>query len=98
MGYALSLLVYLLLQSFQYYSPLANLAKSCGRQYTVCARIHVLAVYRGDRETPVRGANSVIKKLVNTTSVEAVSYKWNHSIHKKIVNDGRSYTKIIVFT
>jgi hypothetical protein len=76
MGNALSLLllVYLLPQSFQYYSPLAKSAKSCGRQY-MCSYSCTIVVYRGDRETPIRGANSVIEKLVNTTSVEAVSYK-----------------------
>jgi hypothetical protein len=41
----------------------------------MCSYSCTIVVYRGDRETPIRGANSVIKKLVNTTSVEAVSYK-----------------------
>jgi hypothetical protein len=73
MGNAFSLPVYSLPQSFQYYSPLAKSAKSCGRQYMCSYSCTIVVVYRGDRETPTRGANSVIKKLVNTTSVEAVS-------------------------
>jgi hypothetical protein len=39
----------------------------------MCSYTCTIVVYSGDRETPIRGANSVIKKLVNITSVEAVS-------------------------